>query len=262
MKIDEWLANRFGEKLEVVVRKPEGDGIFPTIIFVTGFGANLHETNNSHDELSEYFVAHGFATIQFSFSGRGESEGDYEKMTLSRQVVQLDDVIEWTNKQSFCDTKRIGVYALSFGVATTIRATLDSISSLCLVGGVYSAYETIQKLFEDRGEFHPDQISWRKFSSGEVLKYPPDFWKDLKQSSETNKILKLTIPTMIVHGGCDSKISPKEAQSVFFSLKSEKKRLKIVAGGDHAIIDVPKDIREEFLYTVLEWFKETLIPTP
>jgi uncharacterized protein len=84
-----FITNRFGEKLETIIRKPDGNGKFPAVIFVAGFGADLHEYNNSHDEIAERLVNSGFLTIQFSFAGRGKSEGSYEEMTIDRQAKQV-----------------------------------------------------------------------------------------------------------------------------------------------------------------------------
>jgi dienelactone hydrolase len=258
MKMEMWITNRFGEKLETVVRKPDGDGKFPTIIFVSGIGANLHETNNSHDEIAEKLVHAGFVTVQFSFAGRGNSEGDYEKMTLSRQGAQVDDVIEWTKKQPFCDTNKIGMYAMSFGVASSLQSSLQNVTSLCLTSGAYLPKESLKKLFELRGEYHPDGISWRKFSTGEIVRFPSSFWQDLESFNGMKIASTITTPTLIIHGDNDLKISESVAQSVYSAIQSTKKEIKIFIGGDHGIIDVPRTMREEFLHTVVKWFLETL----
>jgi len=63
---------------------------------------------------------------------------------------------------------------------------------------------------------------------------------------------------MIIHGDNDAKISYKEAESVCDVIKSKKKNIKIFAGGDHGIIDVPRPTRDDLLHTVVERFKETL----
>jgi uncharacterized protein len=257
-KTETWITNRFGEKLETVIRKPDGEGKFPTVVLVSGIGANLHETNNSHDEIAERLVHAGFATIQFSFAGRGNSEGTYEEMTLSRQSAQVDDVIEWTKKQPFCTTDKIGIYAMSFGVPTTIQSTLNTISSLCFVSGAYNPSVSLKHLFELRGEYHPDGISWRKFSTGEIVRFPASFWKDLELFNGMKRVTTLATPTLIIHGDKDIKISETVAQSVYTAIQSSKKEIKIFIGGDHGIIDVPRTMREEFLHIVVEWFKKTL----
>ena len=71
-----WITNRFGEKLEAILRKPDGNGPFPAVVFVSGFGMNLHEYINSNDEISKRLVQKGILTIQFSFSGCGKSDPD------------------------------------------------------------------------------------------------------------------------------------------------------------------------------------------
>jgi dipeptidyl aminopeptidase/acylaminoacyl peptidase len=257
MLSNSWIENRFKEKLETVIRKPEGDGVLPTIILVPGIGATLHETNNAHDEMAQVLCDAGFATIQFSFAGRGGSEGKYEEMTLTRQGNQVDDVVEWTRKQTFCDPKRIGIYAMSFGVASALCSSLQNVTSLCFISGAYSPGESLQEMFRLKGEYNPDGISWRKFSTGEIVRFPASFWQDLKLFDCMKAASLIIIPTMIIHGDNDAKISHKEAQSVYDAIKCEKK-IKIFSGGDHGIVDVPRPMRDEFLHVVVEWFRETL----
>ena len=175
MDTNTWVENRFGEKLETVIRKPDGNGKFPVVIFVSGLGATLHETNNSFDEITQSLSDAGFATLQFSFAGRGKSEGDYEKMTLTRQAEQINDVATWMIKQTFCDTKRIGLYAMSFGVPSTMQSSLHNIISFCFTSGAYTPFLSIQKMFSEKGEYHPDGISWRKFSTGEIVRFPASY---------------------------------------------------------------------------------------
>ncbi|MBI3576976.1 hypothetical protein HY086_02990 [Candidatus Gottesmanbacteria bacterium] len=61
-----WITNRFGEKMEALLRKPDGKGPFPAVVFVSGFGMDLHEYKNSNDEISKLLVDAGFLTVQFN----------------------------------------------------------------------------------------------------------------------------------------------------------------------------------------------------
>ena len=63
---------------------------------------------------------------------------------------------------------------------------------------------------------------------------------------------------MMIHGDQDTIIPVAYAEEVFTALGSQNKKLKIFPGGDHGIVEVPQDMREEFLELVIEWFKETL----
>jgi hypothetical protein len=253
-----FIKNRYNEKLETTVRMPEGKNKLPAVIMVAGIGANLHETNNSHDEISERLVNAGFITIQFSFAGRGNSEGDYNHMTLERQGFQVEDVISWVQNYLPVDQNRIGIYAMSFGVPSTLSSTLNSVTSLCLVSGGYFPRQAMERMFRQKGEYDPQGISWRKFSTGEILNVKSDFWASLDRFNQLEVAKKLVSPTLIIHGDCDPKIPVADVKKVFSAVGSKNKKLKIFPGGDHGILEVPKEMREEFLKVVTNWFKETL----
>jgi len=55
-----FITNRFGEKLEALIRQPNKKGKNPAVLFVSGLGMDLHEWNNSFDEISKLFVNKGF----------------------------------------------------------------------------------------------------------------------------------------------------------------------------------------------------------
>lgn len=253
-----WIINRFGEKLEAVIRIPMGEEQFPAVLFVSGFGANLHEQNNSFDEISNILVNHGFVTMQFSFAGRGKSEGNYDDMTQKRQAQQINDVLAWFRSQKFVDPSRIGIIALSFGVASTLAADVSSVKSLLLLSGVYFPLERMQEMFVSKGEYHSEDVSWRKQSDGSISRVGTEFWNVLKTFDTKKACSFIQAPVYLVHGDQDSKITVGEVEKAFTCFSSKKKEMKIYPGGDHGIIDVPRVMREEFLSDVIAWFGKTL----
>lgn len=253
-----FITNRFGEKLETIIKNPEEKGPFPAIIFVTGFGATLHETGNSHDEIAERLVQNGFLTVQFSFAGRGKSDGKYEEMTLDRQAQQVEDILNWTHMNKVVDTTRIGIYALSFGVPTTLCTNYRKVKSLCLTSGAYFPYQSLSKRFSEKGEFNPAGISWRKTSTGEILKIKKEFWHSILSFDVMEIARNLETAVFIIHGDLDDKIPPENAHKVYKVIPSLEKKIKIFSGGDHGIINVPRSMRDEFLSDVVKWFRKTV----
>ena len=67
------VTNRFGENLEILLQRPADSDHPPGILLVSGFGMDLHEAGNSNDEFSRHYLAAGWATLQFSFAGCGNS---------------------------------------------------------------------------------------------------------------------------------------------------------------------------------------------
>lgn len=255
-----WITNRFGEKLEALLRKPEGEGPFPAVVFVSGFGMDLHEYINSNDEISKRLVFNGILTLQFSISGCGKSEGDYSQMTLERQGLQIEDILEWVSKRGDVDESRIGIHATSMGVPSILLADLSTCASLCLVAGAYQVNRSIHKVYEEERGVKINYIGTTELPRGSGAKTPvgPGFWKSITAFDALSEVRKIIIPVFLIHGDQDTKVTTEEVQEVFAAIPSKSKKLKIFPGGDHGITDVPRPMREEFLVEVVEWFKQTL----
>lgn len=254
-----WITNRFGEKLEALLRKPSRAGKFSVVLFVSGFGMDLHEYINSYDEISKTLVHNGFLTLQFSFSGCGKSEGNYSQMTLERQGQQVEDVLKSLSKREDVN-KKIGIHATSMGVPSVLLADLEHCAALCLVSGAYQVNRSIHKVYEEERGVKINYGGTTKLpqDSGATTPVGPGFWKSIKTFSSLKEVQKLNIPAFLVHGSKDTKVSTEEVQEVFAAIPNKKKRLKIFQNGDHGITDVPRPMREEFLRDVVDWFQKTL----
>jgi len=261
-----WITNRFGGKLEALIRTPlrqaQGKpiGKFPAVIFVSGFGMDLHEYKNSNDEISKLLVEQGFLTLQFSFAGRGKSEGVYREMTLERQGVQVNDVIDWLIKHQNADINRIGIFAQSFGVPSTLSADLTNVKSICFNAGTYYPGKSLRQVFiEERDvKVDDDQDISLPRSDGSFTVVGKQFFPNIDAFDVTEHLSKLPQSVFLIHGDQDTKVSTEEVNNAFQLIKRRNKKLKIFAGGDHSIMDVPRPTREEFLRDVVNWFKRTL----
>ena len=253
-----FIPTKSGIKLNALLRKLQGAGKFPAVLFVSGLGMTMHEWNNSFDEIAKRLVEDGFATLQFTFDIFKNNET--RELPLKKRAEELKDVIEWVANQPFVDTAHIGLVAQSYGVATALTADLSIIKSIVFVSGTYNLEEAIERVYQERGviiNYRGDTTLPR--SSGEYTTVDERFWQDAKRFDVVGLAGKLkTQSVIVVHGDKDTKISPEEAQKFYTSLGTKNKKLKIFVGGDHGISDVPRAMREEFITFVVEWFGKTL----
>lgn len=249
--------------MKKLVRVPTaGRGPFPAVVFVSGFGMDLHESNNTFDEISKHLIAQKIVTVQFNFSSVKADTSLVHELPLRERAREFNEVLVFMQNQSFVDSKRIGVLAQSFGVPTVLCSTLTHIASLICVSGVYvlrglfkeglQRDRSLKEMRERRGktEFHDDD--------GKVVIVDQEFWRSINAFDPLEKARRLTMPVMMIHGDQDSYTSVKEARHVYASILSSNKKLKIFKGGDHGIVDVPRAMREELLSLVTEWFRNTL----
>ena len=261
MKISETkvlIPETGGNKLNGVLRKPEGSGLFPSVLFVPGFGSTLHEWKGSFDEIAGRLNEIGILTLQFEFS-IFKSDGSQRELPLVVRAQQFTDVVRWLTAYPNVDTKRIGLVAQSYGAPTVLSADLTLMKSIFLSCGVYDIDTSIRRVFKERGvEINLDGDTTLPRSSGEWTTAGKDFWPSLAAFDPVARVVQLTQPVLMVHGDQATKISTREAQNFFALIPSKRKKLKIFIGGDHGFIDVPRSMREEYLKEVVDWFTQTL----
>ena len=247
-----------GNKLIGVLRKPQGDGLLPSVILVPGFGSTMHEWKGSFDEIARHLNTIGVLTLQFEFD-IFKSDGSQRELPLVVRAQQFIDIVRWLLAYPHVDANRIGLIAQSYGVPTVLTADLTIMKSIFLSCGVYDIDKSIRRVFKERGvEINLEGDTTLPRSSGEWTTAGKDFWPSLASFDPVARAAQLTQPVLMAHGDQDTKISTKEAQNFFAVIPSKKKKLKIFKGGDHGIIDVPRPMREEFLKEVVDWFKQTL----
>ncbi|MBI3955634.1 alpha/beta hydrolase [Candidatus Gottesmanbacteria bacterium] len=268
-----WITNRFGEKMEALVRKPRGSGPFPAVVFVPGLGMTMHEYKGSFDELAGRLNDIGILTLQFQFD-IFKPGGVVRELPFEERAKQFEDALDWLFVRSDVDIKRVGVLAQSYGVPTVLNLKrshpalrqaqgkpqgVTLIKSFVFVSGAYFPEKSIRRVYEERGvmiNLEGDTTLPR--SSGERTTVGKEFWKDIKTFDDIGYAKGLRLPVFMIHGDQDSKIPISDAHRVFDAISSKQKKIKIFAGGDHGIVDVPRPMREEFLGDIVDWFEETL----
>lgn len=248
-----------GVKLEGLLRKPQGEGTFPAVVFVSGLGMTMHEWNNSFDEIAQQLVAIGIMTIQFTFP-TFDAQGKCKELALGKRGEIVEDILSWVRKRNNVQKERIGVVAQSYGAVTVLGINMKGVHTLLLVSGAYFPLKSVARVYTEKGvKVNYDGDTSLPRSSGENTTVGKEFWNDIKTFDDIGHAKRLHLPVFIIHGDHDSKISISDAQRVFDAIPSKKKKLKIFKNGDHGIIDVPRAMREEFLDLVVDWFRITLM---
>lgn len=249
-----FIPNRFGEKLEVLLRKPDSSGIYPAALFVHGFDMDFHEWKNSFDEIATLLVEKGYITLQFSFAGCGKSEGKHADMTLERQAAQVEDMTAYLRTRQDVDKAHISLIAQSFGVPTTLMTDLTGVHKYIFISGVFTSFIAgMEKKCAAGGEvIHYDGIT-KIPRSHKVTLVGPDFWPSIHSFSASDRLKLLHASVLFIHGDQDEKVSTEEVHTAYANTASNDKKLEIFTGGDHGICDVPADMRKHLLTSISDW---------
>ena len=80
-------------KLSAVLQTPDDKKNFPLVIICHGFTGNKNEKLLT--TLADNLETRGIASIRFDFNGHGESEGDFQDMTVLNEIEDAKKVISY-----------------------------------------------------------------------------------------------------------------------------------------------------------------------
>ncbi len=244
------VLNEFGERLFGLVNTPRvKKAKYPTVVLVHGFGSD-NEQYGLFDGLAGCLSEAGFLVYRFNFSGRGNSEGDYENTSLSKLKNELERILIFVRQRPEVDISRIGIWGQSFGTSVVI-ALEPKVNCIALSGAISHPNAVLKNLFADG--YNPDGISTRVKVDGEITKIKPQFWKDLKDHNLLESVKKIHSPILFVHGSRDTTVPVSEMEEYFLRANDPKEKI-IVKGAVHNF----EPHREELCEIAVGWFKRHL----
>lgn len=253
-----FIKNGFGENLETLKEYKTGKDKYPAVLMVPGLSMDLHEWGGSFDKISKYLVDNGFLTYRFSFAGCGKSEGAFKEMTISRQAKQVQDVLNFIEKEPLVDKKRIGILAQSIGGPSVIAALPLKIKSLIFLSSVFDPEKSLTAVCQERKAYNPKGVSSLPRSDGTTTRLGSKLWLDLKKLNLRNQLKKYSPPyLLILHGALDTIVAINDVKKIY-KYTTGKKEVVIYPEGDHGLEEIPKPLRRKVLDKICVWFKKTL----
>ncbi|WP_162805771.1 S9 family peptidase [Sporosarcina sp. PTS2304] len=204
------LTIRSGENnLSGVLHLPEfTKNKIPLIIFIHGFVGSKVGEHRLFVKAARYFTERGYGVFRFDFSGCGESDGDYGDVTVTNQLNEVQDVIQYLQHIQGIDQDRVTVIGHSLGgaIASLTAAKDPRVKQLLLWSPVGTPYEDIT------GILGPKAV--RKISKEGRYDYlgfmiTQSFLQDLKKYQPLHAIRSYAGPVHIIHAKADEQI-PKE----------------------------------------------------
>ena len=86
-------------------------------------------------KLSRLLESAGIASIRFDFCGSGESDGDFVDMTMSTELEDANNILNYVRTLGFVDNDNVGIVGLSMGgaIASMLSGNRKSdIKTMCL----------------------------------------------------------------------------------------------------------------------------------
>jgi len=120
-------------KLSGVLHIPEKEKS-PGIILFHGFTGNKCESHFIFTKLARKLCGEGFSVLRFDFYGSGDSEGNFEEMSILTEMKDGEKAMEFLKAFDFIEKEKIGICGLSMGAvtATYVAYKFKEVKALCL----------------------------------------------------------------------------------------------------------------------------------
>ena len=246
-----FFENTRGNRLCGILANSTSNKEKPIIILCHGFSTSKDSYTNVR--LEKILNEKRISTFRFDFFAHGESEGEFEDITVSEAVDDILNAIRFLKELGY---SKIGLVGSSFGgMASVIAASkTDDLFILALKSpvaghlGKLVAREAKQEIetWKEKG------FIYYTSSEGRKIKLDYSFFEDAEKVKGHEAAQKIKILTLIVHGENDESVPVEQSKKLAGLIENSK--LEIVKGADHRY-SRPKDF-EKMLDLISEFIIE------
>ncbi|MBS4195053.1 alpha/beta hydrolase [Lederbergia citri] len=209
---------------------PSGEKL-PAVILFHGFTGNKLEPHRLFLQISRALEKQGFASFRFDFLGSGESDGDFEDMTVTKEFEEARTIFDYVKSHPKIDENRIILLGLSMGglVASLLAGELNNgIERLVLLAPA----GTMHQIIEPMEATVPFIASHNAYDYGGNL-VGKAFGEDLKTINVWERAAKYKGNVLLIHGTKDEAV-PYEVSNMYIEkCYSDRATLHTIENGDH-----------------------------
>ncbi len=149
------LKNRNNLILRGIQNLPENTGKnerLPAVIIVHGHTGNKMGNAFFFVKMSKFFTSKGFTTFRFDFTGSGESDGEFEDMTLTSELNDMDNIYKSVETNINVDRNKIFIIGHSMGgLITTLKAYEYNPKKIILLAPANDMYNSVVGMYNSTG---------------------------------------------------------------------------------------------------------------
>ena len=203
------LFNHLGQRLDYRFHEA-ATPLDPRHVILIGHGLTANLDRPFLKALAEGLAAAGFHALRFSWSGNGQSEGDFRESCITREVAELKCIMESLAGQGY--SVSYAGHSMGGAVGVLCAASGAGLRRLISLAGMV---ETARFLAAEFSGVTPDAgLMWDE----------PDFplsaifADDLRAIGSTMATARnIAIPFLILHGSADDLVPIEEAKALFHS---------------------------------------------
>ena len=217
------ITNSAKEELDYAFH---GDPTDTSLLVIIGHGVTGNKDRPWAEGLANAIAGAGFNALRFSFSGNGNSEGKFEKSTVSKEIRDLKAIVNAADEAGY---HKICYAGHSMGAAVGVLAAVkdERIELLISLAGMVYTKRFCETEFGDQT---PGKgFMWEEENCPLSQEFVDDMTKIGDVLSKTEKI---ELPWLIVHGDADDVVPVEEGREIFQKAYEPKHYVEI-EGCDH-----------------------------
>ena len=238
------IKNKFGETLDYTFH--EGSANCRDLLII-GHGVTGNKDRPFVVALADAVSASGINVIRFSFAGNGDSAGEFQECTISKEVEDLQTVLSAVEEKNY---RAIYAGHSMGGAVGVLTAVKDSrIKLLISLAGMVRT-----------GKFYDTEFGEETLDSGCMWDEPDcplssAFKNDLKEIHSTApQAAKIRVPWLLVHGTADDVVLIDDSREAH-SLAVGPKKFVEIPGANHVFSE---DGQKPMIEAVVGWLQTNL----
>jgi dipeptidyl aminopeptidase/acylaminoacyl peptidase len=247
-----------GQQLVGMMHLPEGRAKCPAVLMLHGFTADKTEAHRMFVKLGRALCAQGIVSLRFDFRGSGDSEGEFENMTLRSELADAQEALRVLVKHKRVNNRRIAVVGMSMGAmiaSMLVARERDRIKSMALWAPVAEGEAILNQLSTPDAVTSLAQTGVTDYE-GYMVGMP--FIRQFAEAKPLRDVVKAKCPVLIAHGEKDQTVPVQHATLYEEALQSPKRQVRklIIPGADHAFSRHAWETR--LILETITWLAETL----
>jgi pimeloyl-ACP methyl ester carboxylesterase len=229
-------------------------GTYPGLVLCHGFTGNKIGLHRLFVKAARNFSSLGFAVLRFDFSGCGDSDGNYEDITIDGQVQETIAAIEYLSSLPEISKDKVYLTGLSMGgaVAALTAAEVKTLAGLVL-------WAPVANLYEDNlgtvGTRLLEEIRDKGIAEYQGFALGRPFVQSLQNNFPLTAVRNYPGPLLVLHGTADVEISPWNAELYRQARnKLDSTVVSQINGADHTFTGL--DWEEEIFNITAKWLRE------
>jgi uncharacterized protein (TIGR00725 family) len=246
------FRNERGKQLIGIFHLPKREKP-PLVIICHGFDGT--KTDKKYIRVARALQKEGIAVFRFDFEGCGDSEGNFEEMTIEKEVSDLNSALKAILKEGDLDSKRIALIGGSLGSVVSVlflknfKAPIKALVFWSQAFNQRDLFEVWHKKEEIR--------KWQRegFLIKGDKKIGLEYLKENIEKDYSSLLAEISdVPILLVQGEKDEDVPLEFSERL--AKKYKNIELKVLAGADHQFKDPL--IREKLVKITVEWLKKYL----